>query len=40
MPVVITAEEMNRRNKAFWARQDRVMQERLGRPELLALALR
>jgi hypothetical protein len=40
MPVVITAEEMNRRNKVFWARENSLMQERLGRPELLALALK
>ena len=40
MPVVITPEEMNRRNQVFWAQQGRLMRERLARPELLALALK
>jgi hypothetical protein len=40
MPVVITADEMNRRNKAFWDCENKLMQERLQKPEILTVAVR
>jgi len=39
MPVVMTAHEMDRQNKTFWAGQKILMERRLKRPEFVLVAV-